>query len=111
MTTTRSEQLASGTGEAGAGPIIYTVPSGVVVILKSFALSTFGGNGGDTVLYLRPAGNPPGSIALAHENPISPTNVFTWQGWIVMVEGDRLVTFNDLFPYIYVVSGTVLPLD
>lgn len=107
MTTTRSTKLAFGDASGGAWTPVYTVPAGLVVILKTVVLFENDAVGALGAWRTTSAGSG-GYVQVKFYDPMDTLEAEVWEGWHVMDAEDRIDVYAQS-SIIYWISGAVLP--
>lgn len=106
---TRTTRLDSGALTSGQTSLLFTVPAGNTVILKSI----YGYTGATTAGYFTlQLARPPAADQIILLVPLPAGAAYRWDGWAVLDGGTQVRMYNGALAVMsYWMSGTLLPGD
>ena len=105
--TTRSSRLYVGAHVADGFVSVFTCPPSTVILVKSIlVLSTSALKAGSLAVQ---AASGQVTVTLLEDSAPVQFQPVEWNGWVVLEEGDELVTVTNITTANYWISGAVLP--
>lgn len=104
--TVRNARVASGQIADANAHVLYSVPAGFVLLLKSIQAYNQTSVQADLVVGLYDLSTP--VVWLPHIQ-MPPGSGATWSGWIAMNGGDQLYATATSQPLVYWIGGALLP--
>lgn len=99
MASIYSKQLFLGTVASGGGGAIYTVPANTIAIIRSIRLLPFGGGTPWTIFW------EINSVFFSYASIAASTDVYEWEGRMVLNAGDVLKLNTATGGWAGIVSG------